>query len=112
MSSFRDVFDSFEDFNYAPSPRPFALGDFFLILTAVVFFLVVCDIASLLTIVSDVGENVRLGAVFGRAFDSFAHLVEDNATARSLDALRPVLTAIGHGILKFERAETAYLFRK
>lgn len=83
MSSFANDFLAYEDYDdFSLAPRPFGLGDLSLILMAILFFLIVCDVASLLTIIADVGDDVRLGAVLGRAFGSFEHLVEGSATAR------------------------------
>lgn len=70
------------DYDFSVFRRPFTPNDLFGVMMAVLLFLVICDIASLLTIVADSGDDVRWAAAIGRAFGSFEDLVEENVTAR------------------------------
>ncbi|XP_042859428.1 uncharacterized protein LOC122245565 [Penaeus japonicus] len=99
--------DLLRDFDYdSVFRRHLSADDIYGVMMVVLLFLVVCDIASLLTIVADSGDGVRWGAAIGRAFGSFEHHVEENGTARSLETLRPVLTAIGNGIRNYQHMGT------
>lgn len=70
------------DYDFSVFRRPLSPDDLFGVMMAIVLFLIICDIASLLTIVADSGDDVRWSAAIGRAFGSFEQLVEENVTAR------------------------------
>ncbi|XP_037792777.1 uncharacterized protein LOC119588142 [Penaeus monodon] len=91
------------DHDFAVYSRSTKLIEVFGMCMAAFLFMIVCHFASFLTIATTVGEHFRM---IGRAFGHFERLLEDSATPRSLDALRPVLTAIGNGVRNFQRAET------